>query len=574
MTNANPHSRENSNPSMHTITDHLDLWASAETPKKAGGRGRGAKNRKSPHGIKKLRELILELAVRGKLVPQDASDEPASKLLKKIAAEKTRLIKEGKIKKKKSQPSISKDEVPFQLPEGWSWHRLGDLCVLENGDRSKNYPNKSLLVDSGIPFVNAGHLQNGRINKDEMSYISEERYDILKAGKFSDGDILFCLRGSLGKSAIVEGFDRGAIASSLVIIKLFTHLNTFFIHNYFDSPFSFRMIKLYDNGTAQPNLSAADLAKFLIPLPSFSEQCKIVAKVDELMALCDVLEQEQTDSSAAHQTLVETLLGTLTQAKDNHDFQAAWSRIAEHFDTLFSTEKSIDQLKQSILQLAVMGKLVPQDPSDEPASELLKKIAIEKSKLIKEGKIKKQKLLAPVGEDEKSFELLVGWKWCKLGRLSLRSEAGWSPRCEPTPRDGNNWGVLKVSAVTWGKFNPNENKELPITLKPRPEYEVKPNDFLISRANTAELVAKAVIVPIDVPTCLMMSDKIIRFVFSENIFGDYVSLFNNSLLARSYYDRVAGGTSSSMKNVSREQIRNLVIPLPPLTEQHRIVQSR
>jgi type I restriction enzyme S subunit len=268
---------------------------------------------------------------------------------------------------------------------------------------------------------------------------------------------------------------------------------------------------------------------------------------------------------------VQTLLDTLTQASDTAEFEQAWSRIADHFDTLFTTEASIDQLKQTLLQLAVMGKLVPQDPNDEAASVLLKNVVQEKSELIKGGILKTQKPLPPVSEDAMSFKLPIGWAWTRLDNLSLHSEAGWSPNCESTPREGENWGVLKVSSVTWGKFKPEENKSLPQAFEPKPEFEVMAGDFLISRANTAELVARAVIVPEKSPIRLMMSDKIIRFVFSKKISSEFINLVNASDHSRSYYAKVAGGTSSSMKNVSREQIRMLVIALPPLAEQHRIV---
>jgi len=163
------------------------------------------------------------------------------------------------------------------------------------------------------------------------------------------------------------------------------------------------------------NISLAKLNPLVLSIPPLAEQHRIVAKVDELMALCDELEREQTENSEAHQTLVETLLATLTQAEGSEAFAEAWQRIADHFDTLFTTEKSIDQLKQTILQLAVMGKLVPQNPNDEPASELLKKIAAEKSRLIKEGKIKKHKPLPPISEEEKPYELPKGWVWVKFG---------------------------------------------------------------------------------------------------------------------------------------------------------------
>ena len=181
------------------------------------------------------------------------------------------------------------------------------------------------------------------------------------------------------------------------------------------------------------------------------------------------------------------------------------------------------------------------------------------------------KLWFTILDFKKATELPSGWEWCRLGDLELSSEAGWSPKCLDTPRSEDNWGVLKVSAVTWNQYNPMENKELPNSLAPREHLEVQDGDFLISRANTADLVAKAVIVPNDSPTHLMMSDKIIRFRFSDKVSSHYINLFNNSQFARNYYSQVAGGTSSSMKNVSREQIKNLLICLPPVATQTAII---
>lgn len=552
------------------IVDHIDTWTTARQTRSTAGRGSSGKI--DLYGIKKLRELILELAVRGKLVPQDPNDEPASELLKRIAAEKAELVKLGKIKKPKPLPEISEEEKPFELPEGWEWVALQAICSLENGDRSKNYPNKSTLVETGIPFVNAGHLENGNIRQEDMTFITPEHFSILRSGKFLDGDILFCLRGSLGKSAIVQNLS-GAIASSLVIVRVFEPTFNKYIHLYFDAPLSYDFINKYDNGTAQPNLAATDLARFLVPLPPLDEQSRIVNKITELMTLCDQLEQHSLTSLDAHQQLVETLLATLTDSQNADELAENWARISEHFDTLFTTEASIDALKQTILQLAVMGKMVPQDPNDEPASELLKHIAQEKAQLVKDGKIKKQKPLPPISDEEKPFELPEGWVWCRLGELALKSEAGWSPQCENTPRSGEQWGVLKISAVTWGEYQPEENKALPAHLSPREEYEVKENDFLISRANTAELVARSVVVPENTPNNLMLSDKIIRFEFSSFVSAHYISIVNNSLFSREYYKEVAGGTSSSMKNVSRNQVSELIIGLPGYNEQLKIVEN-
>ncbi len=333
------------------------------------------------------------------------------------------------------------------------------------------------------------------------------------------------------------------------------------------------LISQAQGGVGLKHVTKGTLNNVVFGFPPLKEQQRIVAKVDELMTLCDQLEQQQIDNTDTHQTLVETLLSALTSAADPKEFADTWQRIADHFDILFTTEQSIDQLKQAILQLAVMGKLVPQDPNDEPASVLLEKIAEEKKRLAKEGKIKKQKALPSIGDDEKPFELPDGWTWCRLDDLSLKSEAGWSPKCKSLPRAGNDWGVLKVSAVSWGRFKPDENKSLPSHLKPKSEYEVMPGDFLISRANTSELVARAVVVPKRVPKRLLLSDKTIRFAFSSVINTEFICIANSSQYSREYYSRIAGGTSSSMKNVSREQIRSLVVGLPPIIEQHKIVKK-
>lgn len=244
--------------------------------------------------------------------------------------------------------------------------------------------------------------------------------------------------------------------------------------------------------------------------------------------------------------------------------------LAQHFDTAFAAPDGIKKLRELILTLAMQGKLVPQDPNDPPASELLKEIEAEKKRLVKEGRIKSPKPLPPVTDKEKPYELPLGWEWVRLGDISLSSDSGWSPQCLPEARTDNNWGVLKVSAVSWGIFNPSENKALPPGKDPKPECEVMSGDLLLSRANTDELVARSVIVN-QTPPKLMMSDKIVRFSLSQFVHKSFVNFANGSLFARAYYIRNASGTSSSMKNVTRDVMSSLPIALPPLPEQHRIV---
>lgn len=245
-------------------------------------------------------------------------------------------------------------------------------------------------------------------------------------------------------------------------------------------------------------------------------------------------------------------------------------RLLAYYDKIADAPDAIPRLRRFVFNLAIRGKLVAQDPADEPAAELLRRIATERAELIKLGEIGKQKPSPPL-EEESPFSLPDGWTWCRLGSLVLASDAGWSPRTESHAREGEAWGVLKVSAVSWGDFDPDANKQVLPGTEPRLQAQVRKGDFLISRANTAELVARAVLVQ-DEPLNLMMSDKIVRlrlatdcdhrFAWLVNNFGDY---------GRDYYAAKATGVSPSMKNVSRAVILNLPIPLPPLAEQRRIV---
>ncbi len=186
-----------------------------------------------------------------------------------------------------SDESIA-DEVPFELPEGWCWARLETISIILNGDRGKNYPAKSKLHESGIPFVSALNIESGRVTEDNMLYLSESQYQALRAGKLKKGDSVFCIRGSLGKHGVFP-FERGAIASSLVIIRPVSpnFVITRYIELLFDSPVTVQEIKRYNNGTAQPNLAARDFQAFLYPLPPLAEQRRIAERVAELMPLVD-----------------------------------------------------------------------------------------------------------------------------------------------------------------------------------------------------------------------------------------------------------------------------------------------
>lgn len=373
------------------IVDHMETWTSALQTRSTAGRGSSGKI--DLYGIKKLRELILELAVRGKLVPQDPNDEPASELLKRIAAEKAELVKQGKIKKQKPLPEISEEEKPFELPEGWEWVRLGCICK-KLTDGSHNPPKDA---GNGYPMLSSQNILDGYIDIDNPSrYVCENDFHKENARTLiQKNDILLTIVGSIGRSAVVLDDCSFVLQRSVAVIN--TSLYPIFISNFFKSVTAQRYFIEYGKGTAQKGIYLGQLSLMPVPVPSLHEQKRISNKIQEIMSHCDQLEQQSLTSLDAHQQLVETLLGTLTDSQNAEELAENWARISEHFDTLFTTEASVDALKQTILQLAVMGKLVPQDPNDEPASELLKRIAQEKAQLVKEGKIKKHSPVEPLG---------------------------------------------------------------------------------------------------------------------------------------------------------------------------------
>ncbi|WP_296404422.1 restriction endonuclease subunit S [Zoogloea sp.] len=321
-------------------------------------------------------------------------------------------------------------------------------------------------------------------------------------------------------------------------------------------------LSAYQSGTSVPALSQGNLELIVAGLPPLSEQHRIVAKVNELMALCDQLERQTDASLGAHQTLVETLLSALTSAADHAQFAIAWQRIASHFDTLFTTEESIAQLKQTILQLAVMGKLVPQDPNDEPVSELLKKIAAEKAKLVKEGKIKNTKQLLPIAEDEKPFKLPSGWAFCRLQELVS------------TLGDGLHGTPIYDNAGDYHFINGNNLSNGDILIKPdtrrvgQTEYEkhrkeLNNSTVLVSINGTIGNVA------------FFKGEQVIlgKSACYFNVLPGIEKLFIKRLIESPLFFHYAASqaTGSTISNLGLKAMNAFPIPLPPTSEQVRII---
>lgn len=381
----------------------------------------------APDAIARLRRFVLNLAVRGKLVEQDATDEPASKLLAEIASERARRIHKGELKTAKGIPAPKPSDQLFSAPPGWLWTVADQVWDFENGDRGKNYPSRDQLVESGIPFINAGHLTEGRVDMSEMNFVTPEKFQQIGGGKLRQSDQIYCLRGLLGKHAVFDLETDAAIASSLVILRPIVPDCVPYLFIFLDSDVSDKSLRQFDNGSAQPNLSSANLRKYHIPLPPLAEQQRIVAKVDELMALCDRLEEARKIREETRDKLTAASLTRLTAPDTTpEDFPAHASFAIEALPALTTRPDQIKTLRQTILNLAVGGKLVTPDPADEPASGLINRIAAAKTRLVKAGEIRKQKPFEAI--DQEPFPIPQNWQWVRLGELGITQTGSTPPK--------------------------------------------------------------------------------------------------------------------------------------------------
>ncbi|EOG7628874.1 restriction endonuclease subunit S [Vibrio cholerae] len=544
------------------ITDHIDIWTSAVQAKSSSGRGSSKK--RELYGIKKLRELILELAVRGKLVPQDPNDEPASVLLERIAAEKAQLVKDKIIRKPKKLDVLTDNELFFAAPSGWSFARLGDLAVkLTDGSH-----NPARDFGSGYPMFSSQNVHFGTIDFSSPSrYVDEDNF--LKEDSRTQivpGDILLTIVGTIGRAAVVPiDAPKFVLQRSVAVIK--TSLIPEFLVYYLASPSCTSYFEANGKGTAQKGIYLGKLAEMPIVVPSLEEQRRIVIKVDELMALCDQLEQQTEASLDAHQVLVETLLATLTNSQDATELMSNWARISEHFETLFTTEQSIDALKQTILQLAVMGKLVPQDPNDEPAAKLLERISEEKAQLVKEKKIKKQKALPPITEDEKPFELPNGWEWERIGTFANVGTGATPSRSNPAywePADFNWLSSGETSELfvteTKEKVSSLAVAETNVTIYPRGTLIVAMYGQGKTRGQITELLQ---------PAGTNQACAAIQLYEKHEAHREFVKLY----FRKAYDELRSEAAGGAQPNLNVGKVANTVIAIPPIAEQFRIVEK-
>ena len=505
----------------------------------------------APGGVARLRELILTLAVQGKLVPRDPADESAGELLTKIRAEKDRLIAEGKIRRDKPLVAIADEEMPFELPQGWEWVRFGDASINRDGERipvsSSDRENRAKTYDyygaSGVIDKIDGFLFDKT-----LLLIGEDGANLINRST----PIAFLAHGKYWVNNHAHVIDT-------THSELMTYLALFI---------NAISLEPYVTGTAQPKMNQAKLNSIVIALPPLPEQSRIVTRVEELMRLCDALEAKGQLEAAQHAQLVSTLLGTLTASTTPEELADHWQRVAQHFDLLAGRPAAIDALEQTLLQLAVRGLLVPQDPADEPASTLLARIRTEKDRLIAEGKIKRDKPLPPIADEEKPFELPVGWEWVRMGWLGESFDYGSSQK---SVDDSAAVPILRMGNIQGGRVVMNNLKYLKDVQGELPYLVLREGDLLFNRTNSYELVGKTGLFE----GCLRevtFASYLIRIRLMHALVNpEYINAYMNTRDCRENEIEPDLTQQTGQANYNGTKLKSIRVPLPPLPEQSRIV---
>lgn len=473
-----------------------------------------------------LRQSILQAAVQGKLAPQNSDDEPAPELLKRIQEQRTQLVKKGRIKREKPLPPVTKDDIPYDLPEGWSWCRIGDLGSVQSSKRVFT----SEFVNSGIPFYRGteiGALSSGRKIVPQY-YITEKHYRSLiqHTGKPMIGDLLMPSICPDGRIWLVNTEEPFYFKDGRVLWVHFIEncVNNHYIHLALKA----RLLSDYANiasGTTFAELKIFLLKEVAIPLPPLAEQNRIVSKVDELMSLCDELEAEEKKLDA--------------------------------LETNFS-----EFLPKTILQAAVQGNLVPQSGHEEPASELLKRIQKKKDKLVKEGKIPKRKPLSPITEDEIPYNLPEGWVWARLTDI-----ATINPRnCLP---DGTVVSFLPMNLISQDYFGGHQQETRLWSTVKKGFTHFAENDILIAKITPCFQNGKSCIAR-DLNSGYGAGTTELHVLRTIEMFPQYLLVFVKSPRFLETCTKNMTGTAGQQR-VPTEYLMNYLVPLPPLAEQQRIV---
>ncbi len=513
----------------------------------------------APDAVARLRKFILDLAVRGKLVEQDSADEAASKMFARITAEH-RLMK-GSIAPKECSGVVTPDETPFEIPKNWYWARLGERLELYNGRAFK----PSDWIPAGLPIV---RIQNLNDETAPFNYCAES--DVQPRHIINSGSFLISWSGTPGTSFGAFIWQRGIAALNQHIFSCFQRGETFFdrflkiaINGRLDE-----MISKAHGGVGLQHITKGKLEFLPLPLPPLAEQQRIVAKVDELMALCDGLEAAQREQDTRRDQLSASTHHHMNNGGDADELRGHAQFFISHLPRLTTRPDQVKQLRQTILNLAVRGKLVSQSCGDEPATALLQRIQVEQKELLRRRVIKSREYDTISSADEAHIDIPQSWQFTSLGKiLVFGPQNGISPTATSRPGAPKS---ITLTATTSGTFKPEHFKQIEANIPTDSEFWLRQGDLLFQRGNTREYVGMAAYYDGE-PGQFLYPDLIIKVRVTSSVVLRYIHLCSTAPYARAYFARSASGAQSTMPKINHDILVNLPIPIPPAAEQQRIV---
>ncbi|MFG6551066.1 restriction endonuclease subunit S [Sulfitobacter sp. M21595] len=521
----------------------------------------------APDAIARLRRFVLDLAVRGKLVEQDAADEPASDLLERIASKKVRLLKAGGIRKSRKETEVS-DENPYRLPSSWTWVPFGDVHHLVRGVTYSKADVSETASPGFVPILRANNIAS-TLTHDDPVYVKSAK---VKTDQYlRKGDYMIALssgsKNLVGKAALVPDDLNEAFGGFCGAIRLFEPSLVGFVGVFLSSDLYRESISAGSRGIGINNLKKEVLSNLHFPLPPFAEQHRIVAKVDELLALCDRLKEARKTREKLRDKLTAASLARLTAPDTTAEDLPTHAAFAlKALPALTTRPDQIKTLRQTILNLAVRGKLVEQDTADEPAAASLAKIA-EARDADASRKSKRARGLPPVSDSEAS-ELPPGWESVRLSDIAISMRYGTSTKCGA---DTALVPVLRIPNVSSGKVTLDDMKFGPLNEREHADLALAAGDLLMIRSNgSLDIVGRSAVVTSEAHGMAFAGYLVRLRTAIEQVNTTYVWMAMNSQLIRDQIEKPIR-SAVGLKNVNLTEFGNLAFWLPPLAEQHRIV---
>lgn len=506
--------------------------------------------------IENLRGKVLQLAVEGKLVNQDCNDFSVKELLSQINEKRNQLIKEKKIRKPLELEPINKDIIPYMVPKNWKWARLGDICFKVT-DGSHNPPKG--IDGIGYPMLSAVNINKGIDFSKPARVISAETFEKEhKRTGIQKGDVLLTIVGTIGRAAVVETDKLFTLQRSVAVLK--TGIDSYYLRNCLLSPFVLNQMIEDAKGTAQKGIYLEKLNNILVPIPPLEEQVQIVKRVSFLMSQIDKVEEKLLRKEQLLNMLPQAVVDAIGNCHTSAELKKQLEFVIKNLDSIFQTPESMQELRNVILQLAIEGKLVSQEQSDEPANELIKRIRDERDQLVKEKKIKKPNKTDPIDGSEIPFEVPESWEWTRLGDIGY-SYIGLTYKPSNVVAEG--LPVLRSNNIRSGKIN--HDNLVYVNVEAKEDIYLVNDDLLIcARNGSKRLVGKSALIDEE---SVGMTFGAFMTVYRSN-FNYYVYHFLNS---KSFRNQLGDANTTTVNQITQGMLRNILIPLPPIEEQKRIV---